>query len=310
MVVSFLKLKSVLDLPEVTNENRAGLRAFHQQLKFVITWLNSMGDTFAINSIENATKAITKLLRYLRSKFYRDFKDAKLNNQSLNLTKFEIWLGNKVAELFNPISAIIEHQEKRKRDFRKDSHRLERDSRNPYRTFLALAEGTSNYQPNILRCWLCSKDHKIAECNQFVTLTVDERLRLEKKTKLCFNCLSNSHMIHNCKSKVFCKVDNCKKRHHTLLHPVNEGNNSNSSSNDATQNYQTNQHKTIGLNNQISESPQQSEAVVNTRLFAKHTFYKLFPENYQMGILSYKLTLCLWLRHYLVKGRRCAKVKP
>ena len=90
MVVSFLKLKSVLDLPQITNENRAGLRAFHQQLKSVITWLNSMGDTSAINSIENTTKAITRLPRYLRSKFYRDFKDAKLNNQSLNLTKFEI----------------------------------------------------------------------------------------------------------------------------------------------------------------------------------------------------------------------------
>ena len=90
MAVLFLKLKSVFDLPQITNENRAGLRAFHQQLKSVITWLNSMGDTSAINSIENTTKAITRLPRYLRSKFYRDFNDAKLNNQSLNLTTFKI----------------------------------------------------------------------------------------------------------------------------------------------------------------------------------------------------------------------------
>ena len=159
MVVSFLKLKSVLDLPQITNENRAGLRAFHQQLKSVITWLNSMGDTSAINSIENTTKAITRLSTYLRSKFYSDFKDAKLNNQSLNLTKVETWLGNKVAELFNPISAIISHQEKQKRGFHKNSHHLEKDNKNPYCTFLALGEGTSNYQPNILQCWLCSKDH-------------------------------------------------------------------------------------------------------------------------------------------------------
>ena len=234
MVVSFLKLKSVLDLPQITNENRAGLRAFHQQLKSIITWLNSMGDTSAINSIENTTKAITRFPRFLRSKFYSDFKDAKWNNQSLNLTKFNTWLGNKVAELFNSISAIINHQEKQKQDFHKDSHHLEKDNRNPYCTFLALGEGTSNYQPNILQCWLYSKDHKIAECNQFVTLTVDERLRLVKNNKLCFSCLSNSHMIHNCKSKVFCKVDNCKKRHHTLLHSVNECNNSNSSPNHAT----------------------------------------------------------------------------
>ena len=283
MVVSFLKLKSVLDLPQITNENRAGLRAFHQQLKSVITWLNSMGDTSAINSIENTTKAIARIPRYLRSKFFRDFKDAKLNNQSLNLTTFEIWLGNKVAELFNPISAIIDHQEKQRKDFHKDAHRLERDIRNPHRTFLALAEGTSNYHSNILRCWLCSKDHKIAECNQFVTLSVDERLRLVKINKLCFNCLSNSHMINNCKSKVFCRVDNCKKRHHTLLHPANECDNSNSSSNDTTQNYQTNQHATIGLNDQTSESPQQSEAAVNTQLGAKHTFLQIIPVKLSNG---------------------------
>ena len=72
-----------------------------------------MGDTSAINSIENTTKAITRLPGYLRSKFYRDSKDVKLNNQSLNLTTLEIWLGNKVAKLFNPISTIIDHKEKK-----------------------------------------------------------------------------------------------------------------------------------------------------------------------------------------------------
>ena len=100
MVVSFLKLKSVLDLPQITNKNRAGLKAFHQQLKSVITWLSSMGDTSAINSIENTTKAITRLPIYLRSKFYRHFKDEKLNNQSLN-SKFglEIKLLNSLISL-------------------------------------------------------------------------------------------------------------------------------------------------------------------------------------------------------------------
>ena len=120
-----------------------------------------------------------------------------------------------------------------KRNFHKDLHHLERDNSNPYHTFLAFGKGTSNYQLNILRCWLCFKDHKIAECNQFVTLSVDECLRLMKVCfKLCFNCLSNSHRINNCNSKVFCRVDNCQRRHHMLLHPVNKGNNSNSSSND------------------------------------------------------------------------------
>ena len=108
-----------------------------------------------------------------------------------------------------------------------------------------------------------------------MALPVDECLRLVKVNKLCFNCLSNYHLINNCKSKVFCREDNCKKRHHTLLYPVNEGNNRNSSCNDTVQNYQTNQHTIIGLNDQTSESPQQSEAAVNTQLGAKHTFLQI-----------------------------------
>ena len=184
-------------------------------MRSAIAWLNSIGATSAINSIENTTKAITRLLRNLRSIFYRDFKDAKMNNQTLNLTTFKIWPRHRADELFNPISTIIYHQEKQKRDLHKDSHCLERENRNPYRTFLAMGEGMWNHQPNILRCRLCYKDHKIAKCNQFVTISIDERLRLVKVIKLCFICLSNSHMINSCKSKVSCRVDNCKKRHHT-----------------------------------------------------------------------------------------------
>ena len=93
-----------------------------------------MGDTSAIDSIENTTKTITRLPRYLRSKFYGDFKNANLNNQCLNLATFEIWLVNKVTELFNPISAIIDHQKKQKRTFHKNSHYPERDKRNTYCT--------------------------------------------------------------------------------------------------------------------------------------------------------------------------------
>ena len=75
-------------------------------------WFNSIDDVSAINLIENITKAITRLPRYLRSKFYWDFRDAKLNNQSLSLQTFKIWLGNQVNKLYDLISAIDNHQEK------------------------------------------------------------------------------------------------------------------------------------------------------------------------------------------------------
>ena len=35
---------------------------------------------------------------------------------------------------------------------------------------------------------------------------------------LCWNCLAKGHGIKQCQSKVTCRVDGCRKRHHTLLH--------------------------------------------------------------------------------------------
>ena len=58
---------------------------------------------------------------------------------------------------------------------------------------------------------------------------------LSKEHKICFNCLSNDHILNKCKFKVSCRIDVSKKRHHTLLHnskyiieQENEGNNQNS----------------------------------------------------------------------------------
>ena len=99
------------------------------------------------------------------------------------------------------------------------------------------------------QCWLCSKDDKLAECNQFETLSVDERLRLVKVNKLCFNCLSNSHII-NSYSCCYIQLTIIT----TLLLMMQPSNHRNH------QNHRTNQHTAIVLNHQTSALPQQSKA--------------------------------------------------
>ena len=51
-------------------------------------------------------------------------------------------------------------------------------------------------------------------------MSVQERDETVKRKGLCFNCLSNTHQISNCKSKVTCKIKGCGKRHNTILHNV------------------------------------------------------------------------------------------
>ena len=70
----------------------------------------------------------------------------------------------------------------------------------------------------IFMCWLCSGNHKVSVCPEITVLSHAEKIKLVKDKNLCFNCLSNTHLINNCISKFSCRVSNCGKRHHTILH--------------------------------------------------------------------------------------------
>ena len=64
------------------------------------------------------------------------------------------------------------------------------------------------------KCPLCSESHYLFKCGKFLTLTVEERIKIVKEASLCFNCLRD-HRAKNCK---FGACKKCGKRHNTLLH--------------------------------------------------------------------------------------------
>ena len=72
-------------------------------------------------------------------------------------------------------------------------------------------------------CQLCRKaGHRIHKCKRFQEMKTKEREESVKKLRLCFNCLGDSHIRKDCSSETRCKVDNCGRNHHTLLHRHHE----------------------------------------------------------------------------------------
>ena len=56
------------------------------------------------------------------------------------------------------------------------------------------------------------------ECNKFKNKPIEEKIKIVKKQRLCWNCLSKGHVLEDCKSQHRCKVSGCNQQHHTLLH--------------------------------------------------------------------------------------------
>ncbi|XP_022160658.1 uncharacterized protein LOC111026817 [Myzus persicae] len=82
-------------------------------------------------------------------------------------------------------------------------------------------------------CSCCQGDHAIYRCNTFKKWSAVKRRDYALKNRLCFSCLSASHMVNACSSKYNCKA--CGQRYNTLLHlNKGEGTTSPSTSNQVT----------------------------------------------------------------------------
>lgn len=64
-------------------------------------------------------------------------------------------------------------------------------------------------------CPSCGGNHTIYSCHQFRQLSVGERRAVASDKRLCFNCLSSTHMATNCRSGN-CRF--CNQAHNSLLH--------------------------------------------------------------------------------------------
>ncbi|XP_037825844.1 uncharacterized protein LOC119613849 [Lucilia sericata] len=82
-------------------------------------------------------------------------------------------------------------------------------------------KNTKNYIATI-SCLKCSQSHRLAECPEFLSLSVNERWNFIRESNLCLRCFKK-HSLRRCFSKKQCDVDNCKMPHNPLLHNVNLG---------------------------------------------------------------------------------------
>lgn len=65
------------------------------------------------------------------------------------------------------------------------------------------------------KCYYCNGNHFLYFCEQFLALSVPDRIKEVKRLKLCINCLRNDHFVKTC-GKGSCRQ--CNGKHNTLCH--------------------------------------------------------------------------------------------
>lgn len=110
----------------------------------------------------------------------------------------------------------------------------------------------STFATSITKCRLCNGNHQIFQCQEFINLSIHNRLQKVRTLGLCINCLSKNHLIKDCMSS---KCKHCDRKHNTLLHLSSQQNPtpnkdkgvsiSSSSSPQATLSSQTHKHQIL-----------------------------------------------------------------
>ncbi len=72
-------------------------------------------------------------------------------------------------------------------------------------------------------CTHCGGMHPITTCNDFKSLSLDDRWKRARQLNLCFRCLSqrtrsSGHLGRNCPNTAICGIKHCKLSHSRLLH--------------------------------------------------------------------------------------------
>ena len=234
LIVAHSRLSSVFDNPQIKAYDKIGLRQFHQQLKCNNSWLLSMGYKSPIFSSENLTKAILRLPSHLRNQFYKFTKNSNFMDGSINLLVFEKWLDDQIKICFNPLADIVNKHDltnKNKLSFIKSypkantnsldiSENVKDETDNELKGIInGIAKDSNQNEQYIgLKCWLCGDNHRLKDCKTFISKSIAGRKQFIKEQKLCWNCLSNKHIVKECKSKFSCLKGSCNKRHHSLIH--------------------------------------------------------------------------------------------
>ena len=212
LLVATFRMKTLFDKPHINGRDRIALREYHQQLKMNNTWLISMGYETPLLSSDNLTKELMRLPFNLQQDFFKATRDSNLIDSSINLIVFKKWLDKKSKTLFNPLADIIAANDTPPKCPTKPYQPKPGTSINSLTSKSDLHEqqkhdGSAQEKPSSdkdkkdIKCWLCTKSHRLMDCGVFKAKRLDERKEYVKTEKLCFNCFSKGHSLKECNSK-------------------------------------------------------------------------------------------------------------
>ena len=215
--------------PAIKVEDGTALQSFSALLTTCKNTLNEIGYLNKIENPDSLKKVVARLPFSLRQK-WREVADEKTEAKAREVTIADIadFVEKKARILTHPIFGDIISEPKSKSVLegrRSANRRLSSFAADAHDPSSSANGGVSDdilvLEPRepTLSCPLCKTTHWLSQCKDFRRRNVSERYQIAREKELCYNCLIPGHYAAVCPKTSFCKVDGCKDKHSTFLHP-------------------------------------------------------------------------------------------
>jgi len=201
-------IESLTKGPKLQNNDYTGLLNFAEQLEDASKKLSGHCELEA-STMANLRQIVKRLPNYLVNKWGEVSYSIREKGRIPRLSDLSKFLRCQVA-IKNDLGFVAEKKPERQNAMNIKGPTS--NSRGHIRTFHTdlKAGGLSvNYQNsekrNLRQCLRCSKDHELAECEQFISDEIQPWWDIVKQNILCqYVCLKSGHMRSRCESRIFC----------------------------------------------------------------------------------------------------------
>ena len=197
-------LDSIFSCPSPTHLDPVSLEKFHAAVHCAVAVFQSLGHDGDLNSFENLRRVVQKLPQELQEDWGEYIIDLQ---RRPSLIDFDVWLQKKVRVALNYAAVSPQYKRTGKESKPKPVPKAAQ------RTALA-TEAKTTPDP----CVCCEERHELTVCPTFLQKTVDERAHVIATSGCCFYCMKKGHGVRKCFKARSCGIQDCRMRHHKLLH--------------------------------------------------------------------------------------------
>ena len=207
-VIARSYIANLLEGPSVKKNDSEALIELARKVEECYTTLAHLNYFSDLNYFENISKIVRRLPFDLQSRWLRisaGFEQEEQEGREPDFADLKRFIVKEADIVKSSYANSINCKSKPSLVFRVNTH---------YTVASNFTKATNTYE-----CKFCrSLNHVLWKCPEFLEISVKARLHFMHQRRLCYNCGKVGHISKYCYSEVACTKNDCKQKHHLLLH--------------------------------------------------------------------------------------------